>query len=42
METIVANNTKLKNLISWKPRLNKLSTIVKSCIQWEKKLTRKF
>ena len=37
MEVIIANNTKLKKLIKWQPRYNKLSTIVKSCIEWEKK-----
>jgi len=37
MEVIIANNTKLKKLIKWQPRYKKLSTIVKSCIEWEKK-----
>ena len=37
MEVIIANNTKLKKLIKWQPKYNKLSTIVKSCIEWEKK-----
>ena len=37
MEVIIANNTKLKKLIKWQPRYNKLSTIVQSCIEWEKK-----
>ena len=33
---VIANNKKLKETINWRPKYNKLSTIVKSCIQWEK------
>ena len=43
LSMIIANNQKLKKIIRWKPKYYKLSTIVKSCIQWEKKqLTSKF
>ena len=34
---IIASNKKLKNFIKWKPKFNNLNTIVKSCINWEKK-----
>jgi len=37
LAAVIANNTRLKKIISWKPKYFKLSTIVKSCIQWEKK-----
>ena len=36
MVKITANNNILKKFINWKPKYNKLSTIVKSCINWEK------
>jgi len=39
---VVANNLKLKDIISWYPKYYRLSTIVKSCIKWEKKITSKF
>ena len=35
---IIASNNRLKNFIDWSPRYNKLSKIVKSCLNWEKKL----
>ena len=38
MVKITANNKNLKKFINWMPKNNKLSTIVKSCIQWEKKI----
>ena len=34
---IIASNNKLKNFIKWKPKFNNLGTIVKSCINWEKR-----
>ncbi len=34
---IIASNNKLKNFIKWKPKFNNLNTIVKSCINWEKR-----
>ena len=34
---IIAANNKLKKFIKWKPRFNNLNTIVKSCINWEKR-----
>ena len=33
---IIASNKKLIKFIKWKPKFNKLSKIVKSCIKWEK------
>ena len=38
MEMLIANNTILKKLINWKPKYNNLTTIVRSCIRWEKKI----
>ena len=34
---IIASNDRLKEFIKWKPKYNKLSIIVKSCLSWEKK-----
>jgi len=34
----IANNRNLKNFIKWKPKYNNLSLMVKSCLNWEKKL----
>jgi len=34
---VIANNKKLKKTINWRPKYYRLSTIVKSCIKWEKK-----
>ena len=39
MTKITSNNLRLVRFINWKPKYNKLSTIIKSCINWEKKLT---
>jgi len=36
MVKIIAINNNLKKFIKWKPKYNKLSTIVSSCIRWEK------
>ena len=36
MAMIIANTQKLKKFIKWRPKFNKLSFIVKSCIKWEK------
>jgi UDP-glucose 4-epimerase len=38
MEMLIANNTLLKKLINWKPKYNSLTTIVKSCIRWQKRI----
>ena len=38
MEKIISINTKLKKFINWKPKYNNLSLIIKSCLDWEKKL----
>ena len=35
---IIASNTNLKKFIKWKPKFNNLNTIVKSSINWEKRL----
>ena len=34
----IADNTNLRNFIKWKPKYNNLSLIIKSCLNWEKKL----
>ena len=34
---IIASNNKLRKFIKWKPKFNNLDTIVKSCINWEKR-----
>ena len=34
---IIASNRELKRFVNWKPKFNNLNTIVKSCINWEKK-----
>ena len=36
LAVVIANNIKLKKSINWRPKNFKLSSIVKSCIQWEK------
>jgi UDP-glucose 4-epimerase len=38
MEEIIADNTKIKKFIKWRPKKNSLIHIVKSCINWEKKI----
>jgi len=38
MIQIIAVNKNLKKFIKWKPKYNKLSTIVSSCIRWEKQI----
>ena len=38
IESSIANNSNLKNFIKWKPKYNKLSYLVKSSIDWEKKI----
>jgi len=40
LSIVIANNKKLKNTINWKPKYFKLSTIVRSCIRWEKTINR--
>ena len=40
MVKITANIKNLKKFIKWSPKYNKLNTIVKSCIQWEKIINR--
>ena len=37
---IISSNNSLNKFIKWKPKFNNLSKIVKSCIVWEKKLTK--
>ena len=38
MNKIIANVSKLKKTLIWKPKFNKLNKMVKSCVDWEKKL----
>ena len=38
MEILISNNKYLKKLINWKPKHNNLSSIVRSCIRWEKRI----
>jgi len=38
MVKIIAINTNLKKFIKWKPKYNKLSAIVSSCIRWERRV----
>jgi len=33
-----ANNTKLRNFIKWRPKYNNLNLIVKTCLDWERKI----
>ena len=35
---IIASNTRLIKFIKWRPKFNNLGKIVKSCINWEKKI----
>ena len=35
---IIASNNKLKKFVNWRPKYNSLNKIVKSCLNWEKKL----
>jgi len=39
LKQIIANNNKLKKFLNWKPKYNNLSTMVKSSIKWEKKIS---
>jgi len=34
----IADNNNLKKFIKWKPKYNNLNLIIKSCLNWEKKL----
>ena len=38
---LVSDNNKLKNTFNWQPKYNDLSLIIKSSIEWEKKLLNK-
>ena len=38
MEEIIADISKIRKFIRWKPKKNALNNIVKSCINWEKKI----
>ena len=40
LSTVIANNKRLKKIISWRPKYFRLSTIVKSCIRWERLINR--
>jgi len=39
LKQIIADNSKLKKFLNWKPKYNKLSIMVKSSIKWEKKIS---
>ena len=38
LSQIISNNNKLKKILKWRPKNNRLSIMVKSCIKWEKKI----
>ena len=38
MEEIIADISKIKKFIKWKPKANSLRKIVKTCIKWENKI----
>ena len=38
MEEIIADASKIKKFLKWKPKKNSLNNIVKSCIKWETKI----
>ncbi len=38
MEEIIADNSKIKKFIRWRPKKNSLNDIVKSCLKWENKI----
>ena len=38
LAVVISNNNKLKKTINWRPKYFRLSTIVKSCLSWEKKI----
>ena len=40
LAVVIADNNKLKKIVKWSPKYFKLSTIVKSCIKWEKRIHR--
>jgi|TARA_B100001093_G_scaffold290978_2_gene277837 UDP-glucose 4-epimerase len=40
LSMVIANNKKLIRTLKWKPKYFKLSTIIKSCIKWEKTINR--
>jgi len=38
MIKIIADISKLKKILKWKPKYNKLDEMVKSSLDWEKKI----
>ena len=38
LEQIIANVSKMKKLLNWKPKFNNLPLMIKSSIKWEKKI----
>ena len=42
MEKIISNNSRIKNFLKWSPPKNPLRIIVKSCINWEKKISKQY
>ncbi len=41
VERLVANTNKISNHIKWDPKFNNMKTIIKSSVEWEKKLNEK-
>jgi UDP-glucose 4-epimerase len=39
LSQIIANNSKLKKFLKWRPNYNNLKTMVKSSVKWERKLS---
>ena len=39
---IISNNSRIKNFLKWSPPKNPLRLIVKSCINWEKKISKQY
>ena len=38
IKNIITHNCKLKKEIRWKPKFNNLNLIIKSCLNWERKI----
>ena len=41
VEKLISDSTKLSKYIKWKPKYNNLETIIKSAVNWEKKINEK-
>ena len=40
-EKVVANCNKIKKILKWKPKYNSIEIILKSALEWEKKIYKK-